>query len=107
MSTIVNGKAVDYHDEYPKHKGPPPVPNYQGDKMVKVREPVYVVELDAGAFRALWELLESDAKRRFPTRSTYPWVTALLRAVDSFRSAYWAKHPDEIPKPRRLVRRKR
>jgi hypothetical protein len=102
MTTEVTRSVTTYEEEFPKHLGPPPVPNYYGDKVVKVRQPVYTIELDAGALRAVWELLESESKRRFPTRSTYLWVEALLRGTAAVRAAYWSLN--EPPPRRRLVR---
>jgi hypothetical protein len=95
-----------YDDEYPVHLGPPPVPNYEGREVLEARQPRYGVELDAGAFRAVWELLESEARHRFPTHETMASAQALLRAVDSFRETYWAMHDPPSPAPRKhLIRR--
>lgn len=91
---------MTYEEQFPKSAGPPPVPNYSGSKLLDAKEPVYILELDSGAFRAVWELLEAEANHRFPTHTTMSAARAYLRAVDSFRSCYWAKHPPE--EPRRL-----
>ena len=95
-----------YDDEFPPHLGPPPVGNYEGRKVLDTRQPVYGVDLDAGAFRAIWELLESEARHRYPTKDTMSSAQALLRAVDSFRDAYWAEHAPPLPEPpKKLIRR--
>lgn len=101
-------EAATYEDDLPKHLGPPPVPNYTGKKLHDATKPVYAVELDSGAFMALWEHMEAEAKRVFPTRNTYASTRAYLRAVAALRKAYWAVNeapepPDAKPR-RRLVR---
>jgi hypothetical protein len=96
-----------YEDDLPRHLGPPPVPNYTGKKLYEAIKPTYTVELDSGAFMALWEHMEAEAKRVYPTRNTYASTRAYLRAVAALRQAYWARHdpppPPEKPK-RRLMR---
>ena len=97
---------MTYEEEFPRHLGPPHVINYTGAKLHNSVKPTYTVELDAGAFRAVWELLESEAKRRHSVYGCLPVARAYLRAVERFRLAYWAKNeaPSE-PKPvRKLVR---
>src|SRR5215467_3443583 len=94
-----SGEVHTYEDEFPPELGPPPVPNYQGAKIVKATKPVYTVEIDAGAFHALWELLEKEGRHRFPARNTIASYEALLRAVKSFRSAYWSVNEPPAPKP--------
>jgi hypothetical protein len=91
--TLHKGEVSTYEEEFPRDQGPPPVASYGGPKVLDAREPVYILELDSGAFRALWELLEGEAKHRYPTKNIMAGVRAYLRAVDSFRSCYWAKHP--------------
>jgi hypothetical protein len=97
-----------YDEEFPKHLGPPPVPNYAGKKIHNATKPTYTVELDAGAFMAVWEHMEAEAKYRFPTRNTMAYARAYLRAVQSLRNAWWATHepppPPEAPRKRRLTR---
>jgi hypothetical protein len=100
-----------YESEFPKHLGPPPVPNGTGGKLHDATKPTYLLQLDSGAFMAVWEHMEAEARHRFPTRGTYAHARAYLRAVEAFRKCYWANHeaPDP-PKPtpvRRLVRRGR
>jgi hypothetical protein len=98
-----------YEDGFPKHLGPPPVPNGTGQKLHDTTKPTYTVEIDAGAFMAMWEHMESEARFRFPSRAVYAHARAYLRAVDALRKAYWAVHEPpaapETPRPRRrLVR---
>lgn len=98
-----------YEDEFPKHLGPPPVANGTGRKLHDATKPVYIVELDSGAFMALWEHMESEARFRFPSHGHMAHARAYLRGVAALRKAYWASHeppvPPETPKPRRrLVR---
>lgn len=99
-----------YEDQFPPHLGPPRVANGTGKKLLEATKPTYTVELDAGAFRALWELLEGEAKHRFPAASTISGFAAYLRAVPVFRDAFWAQNeppPPPTPSGRRLVRGKR
>jgi hypothetical protein len=96
-----------YEDEFPKHLGPPPIPNGGSIKLHDAKKPTYTVELDSGAFMAVWEHMETEAKHRFPTHATYAFARAYLRAVQSFRDAYWATHSLPTPPVRKLVRRPR
>lgn len=100
-----------YEKEFPRYLGPPPVPNNTGSKLHDSTKPIYTVELDNGAFWALWEHMESEARHRFPTRNHMPHARAYLRAVQALRNAYWgANEPPQNPeeKPvRKLVRRAR
>jgi hypothetical protein len=99
-----------YEDEFPRHLGPPPVPNGTGAKLHDTTKPTYLLQIDSGAFMAVWEHMEAEAKHRFPTNGTYAHVRAYLRAVAAFRHCYWANHEaPEPPKPsvRKLVRRAR
>lgn len=86
-----------YHEEFPQHEGPPRLVTYTSSKIAKTTKPVYSLSLDAGAFRLLWELLEAEVKRRYPTRETMHTVQALIRAQHSMRDAYWAVN--EKPEP--------
>jgi hypothetical protein len=99
-----------YEDQFPKNLGPPPVANNTGTKLHDSTKPTYTVELDAGAFMALWEHMESEARHRFPIRNTMAYVRAYLRAVAALRQAYWLQHeppPGVVPTTRKLVRRPR
>jgi len=97
-----------YEDDFPKHLGPPPVPNGTGAKLHDATTPTYLVKMDSGAFMAMWEHMESEAKHRFPTKNVYASTRAYLRAVKALRDCYWANHeaPDQ-PAPRKLVRKPR
>jgi hypothetical protein len=103
-----NNKPRTYDDEFPPDLGPPFVKNHTGTKMLEEKGPTYTVELDAGAFRALWELLEAEAKHRFPASPAITGYRAYLRAVTAFRKTYWAVNdppgPKPIIKPRKLTR---
>jgi len=95
-----------YEEQFPRHLGPPPVVNYTGPKLHNSTKPVYNIELDAGAFRALWELLEAEAKHRYPTHDVVPGARAYLRAVESFRRAFWAvNEAPVVPETRRSGKR--
>lgn len=109
MSIQVSGQASAYEDEYPRYLGPPPVPNHTGAKLHDSIHPTYTVQLDNGAFHALWEHMEAEARRVFPTRGTYASTRAYLRAIEALRKAYWGDNPPPppTPEPRKLVRRKR
>jgi len=99
-----------YEDDFPRYLGPPPVANYTGEKLTADGPPTMLVQLDQGAFWALWELLEKEAKHRFPAAKAISSYAALLRAVKSFRTCYWSHNvPPEPPSngPRRLVRKPR
>lgn len=80
-----------YHDAFPKSEGPPPVRNYEGKAALAPSEDLIVVELDAGAFRALWEMAEARAKQQWEARNSMPSVAAYVRAVRAFREA-WKRH---------------
>jgi hypothetical protein len=100
-----------YDDDYPRHLGPPPVPNHTGRRIYNTLKPTHTVELDAGAFRAVWEHMEAEARRRFSRREELASARAYLRAVAAFRTAYWARHePPEQPTPvkqgKRLLRKR-
>jgi len=99
--------AEAFEDEFPRHLGPPPVANYTGAKLHDATKPVYTVELDAGAFMALWGHMEAEAKHRFPVRESMSYVRAYLRAVTALRKSYWAANPaPDAPPPRKLVRKR-
>jgi hypothetical protein len=102
----VENEVHTYEAEFPKHLGPPYVANYTGAKLHKATKPTYTVELDSGAFMAVWEHMEAEARHRFPTHETLPAAQAYLRAVAAFREAYWATHePPAPPEPPRVRRR--
>jgi hypothetical protein len=106
--TQVSGKVTTYEDEFPPRLGPPRVENYTGAALMDATQPIYTVELDAGAFRAVWELLEGEARHRFPARTAISGIRAYLRAVETFRSAYWQQNVPPAPEPKvRLVRKKK
>ena len=108
MAETIQGEVHTYDEEFPKHLGPPPVPNRTGGKLHDATKPTYTVELDSGAFMALWEHMEAEAKHRFPTRGTYAHARAYLRAVSALRQTYWLTHeppPAPKPEPRKLIRR--
>jgi hypothetical protein len=106
--TQVPGQTATYEDDLPRHLGPPPVPNHTGSKLHDSTHPTYTVELDNGAFHAMWEHMEAEARHRFPTRNTYAHARAYLRAVAALRKAYWGDNPPPppSPEPRKLIRRK-
>ena len=88
----------------------PPVGDGGRAKVHDNTKPTYLLQIDSGAFMAMWEHMEAEAKHRFPTHETYAFARAYLRAVQALRDCYWANHEaPEAPKPpgRRLVRRAR
>jgi hypothetical protein len=110
--TEVKGEPRFYEDQFPPEAGPPRVPNNTGTKLLDATKPHYTVDLDSGAFRALWELLEAEARHRFPAAPGISGYRAYLRAVESFRDAYWSQNgntpaPLEPAPSRRLKRPKR
>jgi hypothetical protein len=102
----VQNEVHTYEDEFPRYLGPPPVPNYTGAKLHKATKPTYTVELDSGAFMALWEHMEAEAKHRFPARETLATAQAYLRAVIALRQTYWLTH-EQPPAPESPKRRRR
>lgn len=107
MAEQISGPVHTYEDEFPKHLGPPPIPNNTGIKLHESTTPTYTVELDNGAFWALWEHMESEARHRFPTRSHMAYARAYLRAVKALRKAYWATHEPPAAPPKLIRRVKR
>ena len=102
--------VVTYEDEFPKHLGHPVVAPGMGRKLHRATKPTYTVELDAGAFMAMWEHMEAEAKRRFPMHEIVATYDAYLRAVTALRQTYWATHeppPPPAEKPRKRLVRKR
>lgn len=88
----------DYHDQFPKSEGPPPVSHYDGPKILDATSPVIPVHLDAGAFRAVWELLEATTKAKYGAQSMSS-TKAYIRAVTALRNAWWeANVPEEVPR---------
>ena len=89
---------MTYEEEFPRHLGPPPVTNHNGAKTFKATKPTFTVELDSGAFMAVWEHMESQARLRFLMHD-YASTGAYLRAVAALRGPYWACHepPPEPP----------
>lgn len=57
------------------------------------------MEIDEGAFRAIWELIEADCVQRYPARGTMTVVQARIRGVKAFRATYWASNekPTAVP----------
>lgn len=104
-----------FHDDFPRLEGPPPIPAYGSAKVVSATERHYTVEIDEGAFRALWELIEADCVQRYPTRGTMTVVQARIRGVKAFRDAYWAQNEPRVaaeaprvsPAPRKGLKRRR
>lgn len=103
---------ADYHDQFPRSDGPPPViPNTGAAIFKNTKEPHYTVTLDPGAMRAVWEVIEAEAKRRYPSHSMVS-TEALLRGVSALRNSYWsinakpvAKKPTGKIQPTRRVRK--
>lgn len=83
-----------YDELFPRDEGPFRIENYTAKIVLDQLEPEITVHLDWGAFRRLWEILESEARRHYPTHETMSTARAELRAVKSFRSAY--RHHQEI-----------
>jgi hypothetical protein len=78
---------VGFHDAYPRSEGPPPIPAGSGPLVLaRTKNPTTVV-LDEGAFRVVWELVESTAMSRWESRNTMKATAAIVRAVEAFRLA--------------------
>jgi hypothetical protein len=95
------GDSEDFHPfftEFPRRDAPPPVPNYQGPNYMDARVPIYRMDLDAGAFRAVWELLEAETKHRYPTKKIMHATQACCRALIEFRRVFWMQNVHEEPK---------
>lgn len=83
-------KYVEYDTHFPKAEGPPPLKNYTYITSLKDDGHTVTIELDSGAFRAVWELVESQARARWGMNM--PSSKAYKRAVESFRAAWRAKN---------------
>jgi hypothetical protein len=101
---VERGFMTIYEEQYPKHLGPPPIPNGKAGKLHDSTKPTYLLQLDQGAFMAVWEHMEAEARHRFPTRETYAFARAYLRAVQAMRDCYWSNHEAPEKPPRKLVR---
>lgn len=82
---------------------PPSIPHGSGERIMKSTEPVYRVEIDSGAFRILWEIAESEAKKSWMKyKTTIPeYCDAINRAVEAFRLTYESQGPEDEGKPSR------
>lgn len=74
---------------------PPPIRNHEGADILNDVSVHLFPELDYGAFWAVWELLEA--------RNNKQWLPAPARrafqsAVDAFRTAYYTKYPERLPR---------
>lgn len=86
-----------YHDKFPRKDGPPPILNNTSKKLfTDTKGTPCTITLDPGAMRAVWELVEAEANRRFPSHAM-PSTGALLRGVTAFRSAYWEVNEKPTP----------
>lgn len=89
-----------FHDDFPRSEGPPSIPAYGSAKVVSATDKMYMVYIDEGAFRALWELIEADCVQRYPARKTMTVVQARIRGAKAFRETYWARNPKAESEPR-------
>lgn len=89
---------VDFSDVFPRSEGPPPVANYEGKKLLAPSKQTITVELDAGAFRAVWEMVEARAKQQWAARNVLPSAGAYVRAVKALREA-WHRTDAQTPGP--------
>lgn len=82
-------EPTGFEKEFPPEEGPPPLSWHPGASEAALAdgEPEYAVYLDQGAFRAVWELLEAEAKYRYPTHTSMNATRAYLRGVRAFRAA--------------------
>lgn len=73
----------------PLKDGPPPVKQGEGTRLLESVSPLFVITLDAGTFRYVWEMVEGKARR---DHQSYTNVSpAIMRvseeAVRCFRAA--------------------
>lgn len=107
-----------YEDLYPPEGGPFKIGDHLIRETMDRTEPHMVVSLDFGAFRRVWELVEAEAKRHFPTYESMSTARAELRAVEAFRKSWGAfagspidttsrevEKPAEAPQRRQFKRR--
>ena len=78
----------NYEDEFPPSEGPFKVGATVIQESFDRDEPVFVVELDYGAFRRVWEIVEENARNHYPTRETLSTARAEIRAVRAFRAPW-------------------
>ena len=105
----------NYEDEFPPEQGPFKVGASVIRESFDRDTPSFVVELDFGAFRRAWEIIEEQARTHYPTHETLSTARAELRAVRAFRAAWapYARHEAieapsrevETPRTRRMARR--
>ncbi len=79
----------DYHDEFPREDGPPPVKAGESRDIYHDQVRLVAFHLDHGAFIRVWEMVEAEAKTKWPSRKTMANAEAVVRAATSFRKA-WA-----------------
>lgn len=80
-----------YREAFPRTEGPPPVSEGKYKKAFSPKEPSVTVSMDGGAFRAIWELVEAEATRKWETRNSMASSAAYVRAVQALREA-WRQH---------------
>jgi hypothetical protein len=81
---------MNYEDVYPKEWGPPPIKPGEARRVLASLTPKYDVVMDIGALQVVWELVEAEAKRKWPTHETLHGVQALLRGVEALRTAFFS-----------------
>jgi hypothetical protein len=77
-----------YHDVHPRREGPPVPPAGESRAFYDAQAEVISVHLDRGALQRVWELIEAEASRTWPTRETMPSARAAVRAAEAFRKAW-------------------
>lgn len=94
---------TEFRDAFPKEEGPPYVRNETGAGLLGPSPTLVMAEMDEGAYRAVWELIEAEAKRRWEARNSMASAGAYVRALTALREGWWATHSLEDSKVQRPV----
>ena len=101
------GNSAPFIPGFPKSEGPPSIKNYEGKKALSEHGEVLLGAMDEGAFRWLWETVESKALRDYMTYdASNPAISeAAQRALREIRSSGKAMIRDVEQGRRRKVKR--
>jgi hypothetical protein len=72
-----------------------------------MNNPEYLITLDAGSFRYVWELLEGRAHKDYAKFHGIETIgEACRQSINAFRRSYATVNSIEKPKPKKLVIKK-
>jgi hypothetical protein len=80
--------VATYEEEFPPEHGPPGVYPGMGEKIFNAEKPQITVTLSYASFIVLWEVIEAEAKLKYPTKNVYKHIRALLQAVEELRKEF-------------------